>query len=291
METEFHFTKFGFIGFGLIGGSVAHALRELYPEAEIMAYNYYVTKPHPRLNQALADGVLSCVTNRLEDFSDLDAVFLCAPVKTNVAYLQKLAPHLGKDCMITDVGSVKGDIVAAIRDAGLSAQFIGGHPMTGSEKIGYEYSDSKFFINKYYVLTPMEDTRPEYITWMEEFIQAAGSKCMILDPAKHDAVVAGISHVPHVISAALVGAVAELDTDNTYGRLAAGGFHSVTRISSSSPEMWQNICEANRQEILHFLDRFTDQIADFRAKIEAGDSEALLELFASAKAYRDHISQ
>lgn len=291
METSIHFTKFGFIGFGLIGGSVAHAIRELYPEAEIMAYNYYVTRPHPRLNQALADGVLSCVTNQLEDFSDCDAVFLCAPVKTNVDYLKKLAPHLNTDCMITDVGSVKGDIVAAIRETGLSAQFIGGHPMTGSEKIGYEYADSKYFINKYYILTPMVDTRPEYITWMKQFIHAVRSYCMVLDPVKHDAVVAGISHVPHVISAALVNAVAALDDDDTYGRLAAGGFHSVTRISSSSPEMWQNICEANQEEILQFLDQFTEQIQDFRAKIAAQDSEALLEAFASAKAYRDHILQ
>lgn len=291
MDSLPQFTKFGFIGFGLIGGSVAHAIRELYPDAEIMAYNYYLTRPHPRLNQALADGVLSTVTNQLEDFSDCHAIFLCAPVKTNVEYLQKLAPHLQPDCMLTDVGSVKGDIVAAIRKMGLSRQFIGGHPMTGSEKIGYEYADTKFFINKYYLLTPMEDTRPEYIAWMKQFIHSVRSYCMILDPARHDAVVAGISHVPHVISASLVNAVAALDEDDTYGRLAAGGFHSVTRISSSSPEMWQNICEANQEEILLFLDQFTEQIGEFRSKIEAEDSQALLELFTKAKAYRDHILQ
>lgn len=291
METLLHLSKFGFIGFGLIGGSVARAIRELYPDAEIMAYNYYKTRPHPHLNQALADGVLSNVSNQLEDFSDCHAVFLCAPVKTNVKYLRELTPYLNEHCMLTDVGSVKGDIVAAIREAGLTRQFIGGHPMTGSEKIGYEYADSRFFINKYYVLTPMEDTRPEYIEWMKQFIHAIRSYCMILDPARHDAVVAGISHVPHVISASLVNAVSALDHDNTYGRLAAGGFHSVTRISSSSPEMWQNICEANKKEILQFLDQFSDQIKEFREKIENEDSEALLELFARAKTYRDHILQ
>lgn len=291
MENNITLTKLGFIGFGLIGGSVAHAIRELYPEAEIMAYNYYETKPHPRLNMALEDGVLSRVTTKLEDFSQCDAIFLCAPVKTNVEYLKRLTPHLSPDCMLTDVGSVKGDIVAAIREAGLTKQFIGGHPMTGSEKIGYEYSTSKFFINKYYVLTPLADTKPEYIQWMKQFIHAVGSYCMILDPKKHDAVVAGISHVPHVISAALVNSVAALDDDNTYGLLAAGGFHSVTRISSSSPEMWQNICESNKEEILTFLDQFTDSIADFRQIIEQEDSDALRTLFANAKAYRDHILQ
>lgn len=291
MKTPLQITKFGFIGFGLIGGSVARAIRELYPDAEIMAYNYYKTRPHPRLNQALADGVLSTVSNQLEDFSDCQAVFLCAPVKTNIKYLQELAPYLNEDCMLTDVGSVKGDIIAAIQEIGLTRQFIGGHPMTGSEKIGYEYADSRFFINKYYLLTPMEDTRPEYIAWMKQFIHAVRSYCMILDPARHDAVVAGISHVPHVISAALVNSVSALDHDDTYGRLAAGGFHSVTRISSSSPEMWQNICESNQQEILRFLDQFSEQIANFRTIIESKDSEALLKLFEQAKAYRDHILQ
>lgn len=291
MEKSCTLTKFGFIGFGLIGGSVAHAIRELYPEAEIMAYNYYETKPHPRLNMALADGVLSRIATGLEDFSECDAIFLCAPVKTNIEYLNRLVPHISSDCMLTDVGSVKGDIVAAVREAGLTRQFIGGHPMTGSEKIGYEYSDSKFFLNKYYVLTPLSDTKPEYTEWMKQFIHDVGSYCMILDPVKHDAVVAGISHVPHVISAALVNSVAALDDDNTYGLLAAGGFHSVTRISSSSPEMWQNICESNKQEILRFLDQFTDSIAEFRQKIDQEDSQALRELFAGAKTYRDHMIQ
>ncbi len=291
MDTTSDFKHFGFIGFGLIGGSVAHAIRERYPDAEIMAYNYYETRPHPRLNMALADGVLSRVTIDLADFSHCDAIFLCAPVKTNISYLQRLIPYLSPDCMVTDVGSVKGDIVAAVRKAGITRQFVGGHPMTGSERIGYEFASSKFFINKYYVLTPMEDSRQEYIAWMKQFIHAIGSYCMVLDPEKHDAVVAGISHVPHIISASLVNAVASLDNDGTYGLLAAGGFHSVTRISSSSPEMWQNICEANKEEILVFLEQFLEQIADFRDKIEKQDSEALMQLFTSAKAYRDHILQ
>lgn len=291
MKNILNLKKFGFIGFGLIGGSVAHAIREIYPQADIMAYNYYITKPHPRLNKALSDGVLSQITTELADFSECDAIFLCAPVKTNIEYLNKLVPHISPDCMLTDVGSVKGDIVSAVRKAGLTRQFIGGHPMTGSEKIGYEYSTSDFFIKKYYVLTPMADTKPEYIEWMKQFVHNVGSHCIILDPAKHDAVVAGISHVPHVISASLVNSVAALDQDDTYGLLAAGGFHSVTRISSSSPEMWQNICESNQEEILTFLDRFMENISDFRNKIEQQDSDALLHLFADAKEYRDHILQ
>lgn len=288
---DLNFTHFGFIGFGLIGGSVAHALREQYPEADLTAYNYYETKPHPMLNKAKEDGILSQVSTDLAAFSKCDVIFLCAPVLTNITYLEKLKPYLSENCLLTDVGSVKSDIVAAIKKAGLEKQFVGGHPMTGSEKIGYTYSSSSFFVDKYYLLTPTPETRPEYTAWMTQFVKRIGSRCMILDPLKHDAIVAGISHVPHVISAALVNSVAVLDNDGTYGALAAGGFHSVTRISSSSPKMWQNICLTNAEQICTFLEQFTDLLTDMKQKIEAHDEEALMDFFVQAKKYRDRIIQ
>lgn len=126
MTTMHHF---GFIGFGLIGGSVAHALREQYPDSELMAYNYYITKPHPRLELAAMDGILDKITTDLADFADCDCIFLCAPVIKNIAYLDKLLPYLSKDCLLTDVGSVKSDILAAVKEHGLCEQFVGGHPM------------------------------------------------------------------------------------------------------------------------------------------------------------------
>ena len=166
MTTMHHF---GFIGFGLIGGSVAHALREQYPDSELMAYNYYITKPHPRLELAAMDGILDKITTDLADFADCDCIFLCAPVIKNIAYLDKLLPYLSKDCLLTDVGSVKSDILAAVKEHGLCEQFVGGHPMTGSEKTGYEHSESAFFRDKYYILTPFAESRPEYVAWMEQF--------------------------------------------------------------------------------------------------------------------------
>ena len=110
MKNTTDISHFGFIGFGLIGGSIAHALRELYPDSDIMAYNYYETKAHPQLELAKNDGILSDISTSLADFSRCDVIFLCAPVMTNVAYLEKLKPYLSKDCIITDVGSVKGNI-------------------------------------------------------------------------------------------------------------------------------------------------------------------------------------
>ena len=281
--------RFGFIGFGLIGGSVAHALREQYPDSELMAYNYYITKPHPRLELAAMDGILDKITTDLADFADCDCIFLCAPVIKNIAYLDKLLPYLSKDCLLTDVGSVKSDILAAVREHGLCEQFVGGHPMTGSEKTGYEHSESAFFRDKYYILTPFAESRPEYVAWMKQFIHDIGSHCILLDPDYHDAVVAGISHGPHVISAALVNAVAALDEDGTYGTLAAGGLHTTTRISSSSPEMWQNICLTNSDKICSFLDKYIEILTAAKQQIADGDKDGLMHFFEAAKNYRDHI--
>ena len=284
-------SHFGFIGFGLIGGSIARALRILYPESDIFAYNYYQTKKHPTLEEAKSAGTLSSICTELSFFSTCDVLFLCAPVLKNVSYLEKVAPYLSKNCIITDVGSVKGNIYEKIQNLNLDRQFVGGHPMTGSEKTGYQNSSETFLKDHYYILTPTPKTNPEYTKWMEEFVSATGAKCMILDPKTHDKVTAGISHVPHVISAALVSTVAELDTQDYYKKLAAGGFHSVTRISSSSPEMWENICRTNKDCIIECLDLFIGHLEDAKKEIEKGSKEGLTRFFENAKKYRDKITQ
>lgn len=282
-------THFGFIGFGLIGGSIARALRNLYPHSDIIAYNYYENKPHQKLEQAKEEGTLSSICTNLSDFSICDIIFLCAPVITNVAYLKKLLPHLRKDCILTDVGSVKGNIHKAIDELGLNRQFVGGHPMTGSEKTGYANSDAAFLKNAYYLLTPTKETLPEYTEWMKQFVEDVGSICLVLDEVSHDRITAGISHGPHIISAALVNSVAVRDDSGNYGILAAGGFRDITRISSSSPEMWQNICLTNKSRILEFLNEYMDCLAQIRQDIENEDSEALTKFFTDAKTYRDGI--
>lgn len=282
-------SRFGFIGFGLIGGSVARALRSLYPDSEITAYNYYETKPHPKLEEAKAQGTLTAIYTSLADFSACDVIFLCAPVIKNVAYLKKLLPHLSPDCILTDVGSVKSDIYREIEKLGLNRQFVGGHPMTGSEKTGYANSDASFLKGAYYLLTPTPESDPEYVAWMEAFVKAVGSLCMILEPDNHDRITSGISHGPHVISAALVNTVAARDTEGYYAKLAAGGFHSTTRISSSSPEMWENICQTNRDKIIEFLEEYIDTLNRAKEDIARGDAQAITRLFADAKKYRDSI--
>jgi len=282
-------SHFGFIGFGLIGGSIAHALRNLYPKSSIIAYNYYETKPHPRLELARKEGTLSSVSSSLSDFSSCEVIFLCAPVLTNISYLKRLMPYLDPDCIITDVGSVKGNIHKAIDELGLNRQFVGGHPMTGSEKTGYENSSAAILQDAWYLLTPTNVTETEYTEWMKNFVTSSGSYCMVLDETTHDKITAGISHVPHIISAALVNTVASRDETGNYKKLAAGGFRDITRIASSSPEMWENICLSNKDSILDFLDDYIKTLQQTRTEIAKSDSRTLTEFFSNAKAYRDSI--
>lgn len=281
--------NFGFIGFGLIGGSIAHSLRRLYPSSYITAYNYYVTKPHPKLEMAKKDGVLSEISTSLKDFSKCDVIFLCAPVMTNVSYLKQIAPYIKKDCIVTDVGSVKGNIHKAACELGLTHNFIGGHPMTGSEKTGYNNSDASFLKGAYYILTPTSDTPEEFTDWLADFVRAAGSYCEIMDYMTHDLITAAISHCPHVIASSLVNLVALHDSDGRYGKLAAGGFKDITRISSSSPKMWQNICLTNPECITGFLEEYIKNLEDIKNAITSNDGEKIMEFFETAKKYRDSL--
>ena len=289
MQNENKRTCFGFIGLGLIGGSVARCLREIHPESDIIAYNYYETKPNPNLELALSDGVLSRITTDFSDFSGCDVIFLCTPVLTNIAYLERLKPIIKEGCIITDVGSVKGDIHEAVKNLQMEHCFIGGHPMAGSEKIGYANSDTAFLKGCYYILTPTDQVPEESVKWMQDFVQAAGSNCVTIDVKQHDRATAGISHAPHVISAALVNAVHDRDTEGIYQLLAAGGFKDITRISSSSPDMWQHICLSNKECILEFLEEYMEIIAKIKEDIIEDRSEDIRAFFANAKEYRDNL--
>ncbi len=287
LNTSKERVHFGFIGFGLIGGSIAHAIRLQYPQADIMAYNYYKTAPHPKLELALAQGTLSQIVNDLSDFSCCDVIFLCAPVLTNIAYLEQVKPFLKPDCILTDVGSVKGDIHQAVEKLSLSSYFIGGHPMAGSEKTGYENSDASYLRNCCYVLTPTSCVSQDKVDFLRQFVSASGANCVIMRPEEHDRVTAGISHAPHVISASLVNTVQARDANGNHSLLAAGGFKDITRISSSSPEMWQNICLTNRDSILSFLEDYIDTLSQAKKAIQDSDEAAILEFFRQAKTYRD----
>lgn len=284
------FSKIGFIGFGLIGGSIARAVKESAPGTFISAFNYRDGKPGAGLVQAYEDKVLDEITDNLSDYSDCDCIILCAPVLTNIRYLKELKDIIKPSCIITDVGSVKGNIHEAAKEIGISSNFIGGHPMAGSEKTGYANSYAALLENAYYVLTPCEDTSEEMLNKMIEFVKSTKALCMVLDPHEHDDVTAAISHVPHIIAAQLVNMVRCADSsDEKMRSLAAGGFKDITRIASSSPVMWQNICLTNTASIRRFIKEYIASLENVVNALDTTDEEYLYNIFEEAGIYRNSI--
>ena len=282
------FNKVGFIGLGLIGGSIAKKMKADHPDIHI-----YATAHHEEtVKEAYREGLIDNDTLLpLTAFHDCDIIFLCAPVQRNIDYLSELKDIIQKDCYITDVGSTKTEIHEEVIRLGLEANFIGGHPMTGSEKTGILAADKTLLENAYYIITPTAITPQSDVEDFREFIRSLGSIPLILDYKTHDYSTAAISHLPHMIAYSLVNLVQQIDDDNeTMKSIAAGGFKDITRIASSSPVMWQNICASNREQILVLMDKYTALLSRLRSYIEASDEQALLDFFQSAKDYRDSLS-
>lgn len=282
--------EIGFIGFGLIGGSIAKALKEQPELPDIIAFDYYTGTPNTGLLAAQQDGVVDRITKNLWDFASCDYVFLCAPVLTNISYLKQLSPILKEDCILTDVGSVKGNIHHAAEEAGLSSRFIGGHPMAGSEKTGYSNASALLLENAYYILTPGSQVSAKKTDRMVRLVQCLHALPVLLDASRHDEITAAISHVPHIIAAQLVNLIRTSDDRSEQMRmLAAGGFKDITRIASSSPVMWQNICLTNTESICSVLERYIKLLEDSLTALKEQDSTALYQLFETAGEYRSQI--
>ncbi|MCM1120781.1 MAG: prephenate dehydrogenase/arogenate dehydrogenase family protein [bacterium] len=275
----------GFIGLGLIGGSIARALREKISDIYITAYDVNAAT----LTAAGEDGVIDRSCEQIDTcFSDCDYLFLCAPVQKNDANLEAVKKVISPSCILTDVGSVKTDIHEHIERAGLEGQFIGGHPMAGSERFGYANSKARLLENAYYILTPTQQTAPERLADYRRLVETMGAIPLVLDYRQHDYITAGISHLPHVIAASLVNLVRDSDNaDGIMKLVAAGGFKDITRIASSSAAMWQQICLTNSENISDMLGRYIDSLTQIKSQVDAHQGDALYRLFDSARIYRD----
>lgn len=285
------FQKIGFIGLGLIGGSIAKTIKRIHPATTMIATAGHRStileayEDHTIINRELLD---------ISEFSDCDIIFLCCPVKKNIEYLEALKPIIKDCCILTDVGSVKTDIHEEVIRLEMEKHFIGGHPMTGSEKTGYANATSYLLENAYYILTPSGETSMEQLTQFQSFIDSLGAITMTLNYQEHDHATASISHLPHIIAANLVNLIAEIDNEEEVMKtIAAGGFKDITRIASSSPIMWQNICLSNGPQIVRLIDAFVELLSQTKTMIEKKDADKIYQFFADAKEYRDsiHISQ
>ena len=278
----------GFIGLGLIGGSIARAIRKYHPDYHILAYN----RSKEALASAISAGIIDGVCEEMKDprFGSCDYVFLCAPVEINLECLSYLKEIRQPGCMITDVGSVKGIIHQKVEELEMTDCFIGGHPMAGSEKTGFDHSSERILENAYYILTPGGEVPLDKLTEFSELIDSLGSIPMVLTAEEHDFITAGVSHLPHIIASSLVNLVSELDNDAEYMKtIAAGGFRDITRIASSSPVMWEQICVENHTNISTVLDEYIRMLIKIRCSIDNQDAENLYDMFARSRDYRDSI--
>lgn len=279
---------FGFIGLGLIGGSLAKGIRRACPDAVLMAFS----RTREPLLQAQKDGVIDLVLDSVnEQFSRCDIIYLCTPVEYNAVYLAQLRPLLKPGAIVTDVGSTKTAIHEAAAALSMEGCFIGGHPMAGSEKTGYEHSTDHLLENAYYVITPSRGSRQTDIERLTTAAKAVGSIPIVLDYEEHDRVTAAISHLPHIIASSLVNLIREQDGAEEYRkRLAAGGFKDITRIASSSPEMWEQICMTNAGPIASVLEAYIDSLKTILSQVKQKDGQKLHQLFDTSRTYRNSIS-
>lgn len=282
-------TTFGFLGLGLIGGSIAKALKRVYGNsAVILAFDTDETT----LSLAKQEGVIDIICQNIDaSFSGCRYLFLCAPVSVNVKNLTKVRDFLSPSCIITDVGSVKSDVHKAIDSLGLSKNFIGGHPMAGSEKSSYANANERLMENAYYILTPTDCVPKDAISDYYDLILSLGSIPLILDYKKHDYITAAISHLPHIIAAALVNLVnASDDADGYMKMIAAGGFKDITRIASSSADMWQQISLMNKDNISLLLNDYISSLQSIENDLRLSQEENLYSLFSDARQYRDSFT-
>lgn len=280
-------SKVGFIGLGLIGGSIAKAIRRYYPEHELIAFD----KSRETLALAVQEGTIDTACSSIDDnFRGCSYIFLCAPVSCNTAYLSQLKVLIGDNCILTDVGSVKTSIHEEVIALGLEECFIGGHPMAGSEKTGFANSKAHLIENSYYILTPSAKVAEEKVEAYRNFVSSLKAIPVILDYKEHDHITGTISHLPHIIASSLVNFVRDTDTkDELMKALAAGGFKDITRIASSSPVMWQQICLKNGKNISQILGGYIETLEYAKKAVDSGDEKALYTLFESSRDYRDSM--
>ena len=278
---------YAFLGLGLIGGSLAKMIRQIEPDAQIICYSRNKSKILP----ALQDGIVnSFLTEPGSELGKCDIIFLCTPVLYFEDILMKIKDCISGRQIITDVGSVKVEPVQAAKKAGLSEFFIGGHPMAGSEKSGYENSDAGLLKGCTYILTPTRDTPAESLKRLEALLTDAGCNISITTPELHDYAVAGISHLPHLSAVALTETIKKADTDGLMTRFAATGFKDTTRIAASSPEVWEQICTANSENIVKLIDAYIDELTSLKNILKSGNGSAVNEAFRSAGEYLKNLA-
>ena len=275
---------------GLIGGSLAKALKANGFTGEIVGWG----RRESSLNKALELGVIDRYSLDLtEAVTGADLIVIATPTLIAADMLKQLAPIVNEEVIITDVASVKGNLLMVAKEAfgTVPPNLVLGHPIAGSEKSGVAAAKADLFVNHRVILTPTEETNPRALETVKSLWQSIGAELVEMPVDEHDKVLAATSHLPHILAYTLVDALAGNSEQQNIFRFAAGGFRDFTRIASSDPTMWHEISLANRDALLTMIDAFSGQLSDLREAIAAGDSENILGCFSRAKAARDEFAQ
>ena len=275
--------KISILGLGLIGGSLAKALKNSDKQFEISGYDRYVI-----LEQALEQKIIDRKINSPEQSLNSDLIFLCLPTDISLKYFKQLSSSLKEGTIISDVCGVKGIFEnewEKIKSAGF---YIGGHPMTGKEKSGLENSDPLLFENSLYLLSGKAEDLP-CINEFTELIKLLGSRIRFIDPYLHDKIIASVSHLPQVLAVSLINSLGESGKVN-YLDFAAGGFRDMTRIASSDFEIWEPIFRHNKNEIISSIESFISRLESVKNSVSGDDFNSLKNEFELSRKKRESIS-
>ena len=278
------------IGVGLIGGSLARALRKAKLVGRITACN----RSEETLKKAIKLGVIDDYSlNISEAVKGADVIIIGTPLSVSEKILPEIADSISANAVLTDVGSVKGGIVSKAREtlAEKISNFVPGHPIAGTEKNGVEASIEDLFIGHRVILTPLKETSLKAHKLITIMWESVGAEVVDLDVKHHDEVLAATSHLPHMLAYALVDCLAGMQERDEIFKYAAGGFADFTRIASSSPDMWHDICFSNREQLVRTLEIFSTHINHIKTAIEKSESDALLKVFRRAKEARDKFNK
>jgi prephenate dehydrogenase len=280
------FNKIVIFGVGLIGGSVALALKKLPNPPQIIG----VGRSELSLQEALSLGLIDqAVTDIAAALENADLVLIAAPVAQTPAILRTIRPHLAAQTVITDAGSTKSDVMA-YAEAELGEQFnqfVGGHPIAGAEKSGPAAAMADLYIGKNVILTPAATTSPQALQQVATLWQQCGALVSNMPAQEHDSVFAAVSHLPHLLAFALVEDLAKRDNAELLFKFAASGFRDFTRIAGSHPEMWRDIALANKQALLQELNMYQQAVTEMQILLENNDDEGLFNLFEHASLARN----
>lgn len=285
--SSFKINTLALIGVGLIGGSLARALKRQRAVNRIIGYG----RNPANLRKAVELGVIDDFDTELSGVvKSADVIVIATPLGSYADLFQTMKPHIQSNAIITDVGSTKGCVVEIAQQVLDDVSYlVPGHPIAGTEKSGVEASFAELFEAHRVILTPTDQTNVHALGVITQMWETTGADIVVMDVHRHDDILAATSHLPHMLAYALVDCLAAMEESDEIFSNAAGGFADFTRIASSSPVMWHDICYANRTSLLKVLDKFDQHTDQIRQAILNNNSDHLLDIFQRAKQQRDNF--